>query len=72
MIVVKIGGNQGVDINAVCADVAHLVGEGESGSTWTVAMAFSFPDQWNDLTFWAVGDGADLPIFIHPSMVSPP
>ena len=30
MIVVKIGGNQGVDINATCADVAHLVGEGDS------------------------------------------
>jgi acetylglutamate/LysW-gamma-L-alpha-aminoadipate kinase len=30
LIVVKIGGNQGVDINATCADVAHLVGEGDS------------------------------------------
>lgn len=62
----------GISGDSSVAISSHLVGEGESGSTWTVAMAFSFPDQWNDLTFWAVGDGADLPIFIHPSMVSPP
>jgi acetylglutamate/LysW-gamma-L-alpha-aminoadipate kinase len=30
LIVVKIGGHQGVDITTTCADVAHLVGEGDS------------------------------------------
>ncbi|HIC94064.1 MAG TPA: [LysW]-aminoadipate kinase, partial [Anaerolineae bacterium] len=29
MMVVKIGGNQGVDADAVCADVAELVKKGE-------------------------------------------
>lgn len=45
---------------------------GEDRTTWTVTMEFSFPDLWNDITFWAVGDGADLAIFTRPTTAPPP
>ncbi len=62
----------GVSGNSALASSSHPVGYGESGATWTVTMVFSFPDQWNDLTFWAVGGGADLAIFTRPTMAPPP
>jgi hypothetical protein len=45
---------------------------GEGGATWTVTMDLVSSDLWNDLTFWAVGDGVDLAIFTHPTMAPPP
>ena len=45
---------------------------GEEGATWTVTVELSFPDLWNDFTFWAVRDGVDLAIFTHPTMAPPP
>jgi hypothetical protein len=54
------------------ASSSHLIGSWESGATWTVMMDFSFPDMWNDLTFWAVGDGANLAIFTRPTTSPPP
>jgi hypothetical protein len=51
---------------------SYPVVDGERGATWTVAMVFAFADPWNDLTFWAVGDGVDLAIFTRPTRSSPP
>ena len=45
---------------------------GEGGATWTATLDFFFAGAWNDVTFWAVGDGADLAIFTHPTMAPPP
>jgi len=42
----------------------------EDGATWTVTMGGS--TSWNDLTFWAVGDGSDVAIFTRPTMDTPP
>jgi hypothetical protein len=42
----------------------------EDGATWTVTMGPS--TSWNDLTFWAVGDGTDLAIFTRPTTDPPP
>jgi len=53
------------------ATSSHSVGDGERGRTWTVTMEFAYPI-WNDFTFWAVGDGADLAIFTHPTSAPPP
>jgi len=54
MIVIKVGGSEGVDLDAVCADVAELVGRGErlvlvhGGSHLTneVATALGHPPQF--------------------------
>jgi hypothetical protein len=46
--------------------------DGERGTTWTVTMDFASPGVWNDLTFWAVGGGADLAIFTLPALSPPP
>jgi len=54
------------------ASSSHLIGSRESGATWTVVMNFAFPDLWNDLTLWAVGDGANLAIFTRPTTGPPP
>jgi hypothetical protein len=54
------------------ASSSYLAVDGERGATWTVTMDFASPGVWNDLTFWAVGDGADLAIFTLPTRSSPP
>ena len=58
--------------NDQAATSSHAVEDRASGATWTVTMEFSSPGFWNDLTFWAVGDGADLAIFTRPTMFPPP
>ncbi len=65
----------GSDISGddVEAQSSHTTQDGEHGATWTVTMEFSFgAGPWNDVTFWAVGNGTDLPIFTHPTMDPPP
>lgn len=64
--------DSGISGNASAASSSHPVGVGESQSTWTVAMAFSFLSRWNDLTFWADGDGTALAVFTCPTMAAPP
>jgi hypothetical protein len=64
--------DSGISANASAASSSHQVGVGESQSTWTVAMAFAFLSRWNDLTFWADGDGTALAIFTCPTMAAPP
>lgn len=54
------------------ASSSYSVVDGERGATWTVAMVFDFADPWNDLTFWARGDGVDLAIFTLPTRLPPP
>jgi len=66
-----------VDTSSISGDSAaasssHDVVDGERGVSWTVTMEFVSPGVWNDLTFWAVGDGADLPIFTRPTTAPPP
>jgi hypothetical protein len=51
---------------------SHSVQAAESGATWTVTLEFSFSGSWNDMTFWAVGGGADLATFTRPTMDPPP
>jgi len=54
------------------ATSSHPVGDGEDGVTWTVTMEVASPSTWNDLTFWAVGNGTDLAIFTRPTTATPP
>jgi hypothetical protein len=64
--------DSGISGDASAASSSHPVGVGESRSTWTVTMAFSFLSTWNDLTFWADGDGTALAVFTRPAVVAPP
>jgi len=60
--------------NGVEASSSYRTAAGEYGATWTVAMGFAYTGSapWNDVTFWAVGDGTDLAIFTRPTTGSPP
>jgi len=53
---------------------SRRVQAGEDRTSWTVTMEFSYSGtaSWNDITFWAVGDGVDLAIFTRPTMAPPP
>jgi len=52
----------------------YRVQAGEHATTWTVTMGFSYSGAapWNDVTFWAARDGADLAIFTRPTTAPPP
>jgi len=62
----------GLSGDSTAATSFHSADSNEGGATWTVTMEFSSAGLWNDLTFWAVGEGADLAIFTRPTMGSPP
>ena len=63
----------GISGNGTAATSSHPVAAEESGATWTVTMAFTFPGLWNDLTLWAEdGTGAGLAIFTRPTTAPPP
>jgi hypothetical protein len=62
----------GVSGDGNAASSSHAVQAEEDGATWTVTLDFSFSGAWNDLTFWAVGGGADLAVFTRPTMDPPP
>lgn len=62
----------GMSSDNTAASSSHTLGVGEAGATWAVTMQFVSPASWNDLTFWASGDGNNLAIFTYPTVSSPP
>jgi hypothetical protein len=62
----------GMSSDNIAASSSHTLGVGEAGATWAVTMQFVSPGSWNDLTFWASGDGNNLAIFTYPTTSSPP
>jgi hypothetical protein len=67
---VPVGGISG---NDAVASSQYAVDTNEDGATWTVAMEFSFPGIWNDLTFWVTDEvGTARAIFTRPTMIAPP
>jgi hypothetical protein len=47
----------GISGDGVVASSLHPVGAGETGVTWTVTSDFAPAVPWNNVTFWAVGNG---------------
>jgi hypothetical protein len=61
----------GISGDGNAASSAHSVQALEDEATWTAVLS-SATATWNDLTFWATGDGADLAIFTRPTTSPPP
>lgn len=63
----------GISGDGSTASYGASVQAGEEGSTWTVAINFTFAGTWNDLTFWVQdGTGTDMAIFTRPTTGPPP
>ncbi len=67
--------DSGISGDGAEASSSHLIGAGESETTWTVVMDFSLagPGAWDDLTFWVEDEtGAAMAIFVNPTTSPPP
>lgn len=62
----------GISGDGTQASSAHAVSTGEDGTTWTVTIEFTPTVLRNVVTFWAMGDGADLATFANLTTSPPP